>query len=98
MASVEALEVSTVDSFQGREKAAIVLTLVRSNSQGEVGFLSDARRLNVAITRAQRHLCVIADGGCVGSRNAFLKRVMAHLEERADYRCGDELLPLDDTL
>lgn len=97
-ASVEALEVSTVDSFQGREKAAIVLTLVRSNSQGEVGFLSDARRLNVAITRAQRHLCVIADGGCVGSRNAFLKRVMAHLEERADYRCGDELLPLDDAL
>lgn len=55
------VEVATVDGFQGREKEAIVLSLVRSNDNREVGFLQDRRRLNVAMTRPKRHLCVVGD-------------------------------------
>ena len=61
------LEVATVDSFQGREAEAIVLSLVRSNRERRVGFLDDDRRLNVAVTRARRHLAVVCDPETVAS-------------------------------
>ena len=44
------LEIDTVDGFQGREKEAVVISLVRSNREGEIGFLADTRRMNVALT------------------------------------------------
>ncbi|KAI5291779.1 hypothetical protein KEM54_000015 [Ascosphaera aggregata] len=55
------VEIGSVDGFQGREKEAVVVTLVRSNEKGEVGFLGEKRRLNVAMTRPKRQLCVIGD-------------------------------------
>ena len=60
------IELGSVDGFQGREKEAVIVSLVRSNSDGEVGFLSEKRRLNVAMTRPKRHLCVVGDAETVG--------------------------------
>src|SRR5262249_49240587 len=58
---VPGLEIDSVDGFQGREKEAVVISLVRSNSEGDIGFLADMRRMNVALTRARRKLLIIGD-------------------------------------
>jgi superfamily I DNA and/or RNA helicase len=61
------LEVGTVDGFQGREKEAVIVDLVRSNDSGELGFLANTRRMNVALTRARRFLLVVADSATLGN-------------------------------
>ncbi|KAK3209810.1 hypothetical protein GRF29_44g722850 [Pseudopithomyces chartarum] len=80
------IELGSVDGFQGREKEAVVVSLVRSNAEHEVGFLGEKRRLNVAMTRPKRHLCVIGDSETVGRGSKFLKAWMDFLEEHADLR------------
>lgn len=83
------IELGSVDGFQGREKEAVIVSLVRSNLEKEVGFLGEKRRLNVAMTRPRRHLCVIGDSETVSRGSSFLKRWMSFLEEHADLRYPD---------
>ncbi|PRQ44621.1 putative hydrolase [Rosa chinensis] len=83
------LEISTVDGFQGREKEAIIISMVRSNSKKEVGFLSDHRRMNVAVTRARRQCCLVCDTETV-SNDAFLKRLIEYFEEHGEYLSASE--------
>jgi len=69
------LEIGSVDGFQGREKEAVILSLVRSNEAGQIGFLGDMRRLNVAITRARRCLVVIGDSATIARHPVYEKFV-----------------------
>ena len=72
------VEVASVDSFQGREAEAVVVSMVRSNTRQTVGFLADVRRMNVAVTRARRHLTIVGDSATVGS-DPFLRRLLVHV-------------------
>ncbi|THG19057.1 hypothetical protein TEA_025276 [Camellia sinensis var. sinensis] len=78
------MEISTVDGFQGREKEAIIISMVRSNSKKEVGFLSDRRRMNVVVTRARRQCCLVCDTETV-TGDGFLKRLIEYFEEHGEY-------------
>ncbi|HEV3343683.1 MAG TPA: AAA domain-containing protein [Pirellulales bacterium] len=79
------LEIDSVDGFQGREKEAIVMSLVRSNPSGEIGFLADVRRMNVALTRARRKLLVIGDSATLSS-DPFYRRLFDYFERIGAYR------------
>ena len=79
------IEIDTVDGFQGREKEAIVISLVRSNTIGEIGFLSDARRMNVALTRARRKLIIVGDSATLAS-DEFFQSLLQWLETMGQYR------------
>lgn len=80
----ESIEVASVDSFQGREKDFIVLSCVRSNENQGIGFLRDARRLNVAITRARYGVIIIGNGRLL-SKNELWNDLLHHLNERYSF-------------
>lgn len=79
------LRSSTIDSFQGQEKENIILSLVRSNEDGDIGFLKDYRRMNVAITRAREKLFVIGDSATIGG-DAFYNAFLSYIELQGTYR------------
>jgi len=79
------IEVDTVDGFQGREKEAVLISTVRSNETGEIGFLGDERRMNVAITRAKRKLIVIGDSATLGG-NDFFQKLLEYFQNHGQYR------------
>jgi ATP-dependent RNA/DNA helicase IGHMBP2 len=83
------VEIDTVDAFQGREKDAILLTLTRSNAEGSLGFLTDLRRINVAITRARRHLFVVGDSATL-SNHPFYARLIESTQTDGGYRSAWE--------
>ncbi|CAI5736033.1 unnamed protein product [Peronospora destructor] len=88
------LEIRSVDGFQGCEKEAVVMSLVRSNASRQVGFLSDDRRMNVAITRAKRHVAVVCDTDTISSHK-FLAALVNHFEKFGEYRSAQEYLEED---
>ncbi len=69
------VEVNTVDGYQGREKEVIIISFVRSNRRGEIGFLEDLRRLNVALTRAKRKLIMIGDSKTLSSHETYRRLI-----------------------
>ncbi|MDB5386712.1 MAG: ATPase, partial [Planctomycetaceae bacterium] len=79
-----AVEIDTVDGFQGREKEAVVISLVRSNAKGELGFLADTRRMNVALTRARRKLIVFGDSSTLANHDFYL-RLLEYFELQDAY-------------
>jgi predicted DNA helicase len=78
------IEISTIDSFQGREMDIIYISLVRSNDEGDIGFLSDIRRMNVAMTRAKLRLVVLGDSATIGNHE-FYKKFLEHAELHDSY-------------
>jgi superfamily I DNA and/or RNA helicase len=78
------IEIDSVDGFQGREKEAVIVSMVRSNRDGDVGFLADTRRMNVALTRARRKLIVIGDSATI-STHPFYQEMLAYFETIGAY-------------
>ena len=81
------IAVNTVDGFQGQERDIVFISLVRSNQEGQIGFLSDLRRMNVAITRARMKLVIMGNAETLG-HTAFYKRLYAYVTGEED--AGEE--------
>ncbi len=81
---VAGVEIDSVDGFQGREKEAVVISLVRSNANQEIGFLADVRRMNVALTRARRQVLVIGDSATLAV-HPFYQRLFEYVEAVGEY-------------
>lgn len=79
------LRISTIDSFQGQEKENIIISLVRSNDDVDIGFLKDYRRMNVAITRAKERLFVVGDSATIGA-DVFYNAFLTYIEKCGVYR------------
>ena len=73
------ITVNTVDGFQGQERDVILISLVRANEDGQIGFLNDLRRMNVAITRARMKLIILGDVSTL-SKHAFYKKLHKYIE------------------
>lgn len=73
------ITVQTVDAFQGQERDIILISLVRANDSGQIGFLQDLRRMNVAITRARHKVMIVGDARTLG-RHRFYRELLRHVE------------------
>ncbi|GLR15694.1 AAA domain-containing protein [Portibacter lacus] len=85
------IQVDTIDGFQGQEKDVICISLVRSNTNNEIGFLKDARRLNVAMTRAKKKLVMVGDFATL-SNNELFSDLIKHVEEVGNYKSAWEFM------
>lgn len=85
------LTINTIDGFQGQESDVVYISLVRSNAKGEIGFLKDYRRMNVAMTRARRQLIVIGDSATIG-HDDFYTEFLEYAEKHGEYRTAWEFM------
>lgn len=84
------ITINTVDAFQGQERDVIAISFVRSNDKGEVGFLGDIRRTNVAMTRARKKLIMIGDSATLGSHPFYLE-LLDYVQQEGFYKSAFEL-------
>ena len=82
-------DIQTIDGFQGQERELIIISLVRSNSDGKIGFLQDYRRMNVALTRAKKKLIVIGDSATIGN-DSFFNAFLSYVEKEGTYKSAWE--------
>lgn len=92
---VRVLEVDTVDSFQGSECDVIIISLVRSNTDNDIGFLKDLRRMNVAMTRARKKLIIIGDGSTIAV-HPFYRGLWEYAEKNGTVKSAWELSTVPD--
>lgn len=83
------IEVNTIDSFQGQERAVVMISLTRSNDRSEIGFLADTRRMNVAMTRAQKLLVVVGDSSTLSS-HPFYEELISFTQAHDCYKSAWE--------
>ena len=79
------IAVNTVDGFQGQERDIIVISMVRSNEEGQIGFLRDLRRMNVAITRARMKLIILGDSATL-TRHPFYRRLKEYIDSLSEIK------------
>ena len=85
------ISVNTIDSFQGQERDIVYISMTRSNTESKIGFLSDIRRMNVAMTRARKKLIVIGDSGTL-SQLPFYADFVTYAEQREAYKSAWEFM------
>jgi len=85
------IDINTIDAFQGQERDIVYISLVRSNEKGEIGFLADHRRLNVALTRARKKLVVFGDSATLGG-HPFYQRFLEYVEREGRYDSAWEMM------
>jgi ATP-dependent RNA/DNA helicase IGHMBP2 len=85
------ISVNTIDSFQGQERDIVYISMTRSNTESKIGFLSDIRRMNVAMTRARKKLVVIGDSGTL-SQLPFYADFVTYAEQREAYKSAWEFV------
>lgn len=85
------ITVNTIDSFQGQERDVVYISLVRSNDKGEIGFLSDIRRMNVAMTRARKKLVVVGDSATL-AQHPFYADFIDYAQQIGGYLSAWELV------
>ena len=85
------ITINSIDGFQGQEKDLIIISLTRSNDMGIIGFLSDYRRLNVAMTRAKKKLVIIGDGATLSSNEMYLQ-LIEHVESEGHLQSAWEYM------
>ena len=85
------IAINTVDAFQGQEREVIVISFVRSNENGEVGFLADIRRTNVAMTRARKKLIMVGDSATLSSHPFYLA-LLEFVQAEEFYKSAFELI------
>ena len=87
------LAINTIDSFQGQERDAVFISLTRSNAESTIGFLSELRRMNVAMTRARKKLVVVGDSATL-SQSSFYNDFIAYAQEVGGYKSAWELMDI----
>lgn len=85
------ITLNTIDGFQGQERDVIYISLVRSNTKNEIGFLSDYRRMNVAMTRAKKLLVMVGDSSTIGN-NKFYQALLEYCEKNGRYQTAWEYM------